>query len=75
MTLDDREAWTENNLRRILDIAYNQTIDLTAEKPITFLACALEIYDATSTDEPWYTHLPIPIDGSNNGMATSMRYV
>lgn len=67
MTLDDREAWTENNLRRILDIAYNQTIDLTAEKPITFLACALEIYDATSTDEPWYTHLPIPIDGSNNG--------
>ena len=67
MTLKDREAWTENNLRLILEIAHEERLVLSAEKPITFLACALEIYNATSTDEPWYTHLPIPIDGSNNG--------
>ena len=67
MTLEDREAWTENNLRLILEIAHEQRLVLSAEKPITFLACVLEIYNATSTDDPWYTHLPIPIDGSNNG--------
>lgn len=67
MTLEDREAWADNNIDMLLQLAENKTIELTAEKPITLLACALEVYNAMQSDEPYYTYLPIPVDGSNNG--------
>ena len=38
-----------------------------AEKPISFLACCIEWYKYATTDDDFYTHLPIPIDGANNG--------
>ena len=70
MTLRDRELWTQNNLDLIFDIALNDKIVMDAEKPITLLACAIEIFDLSTAwmnGEDFYTHLPIPVDGSNNG--------
>jgi len=67
MTLADREAWTDNNIDMLLEIATEERIELAAEKPITLLACVLEIYEALNSDHEYYTYLPIPVDGSNNG--------
>ena len=67
MTLADREAWTDENLDMLFDIAKNEEINTSAEKPITLLACVLELYNAFNSEEEYYTYLPIPIDGSNNG--------
>lgn len=67
MTLDDREAWTDNNLDMLLQIAAEERLELAAEKPITLLACVLEIYNALNSEEEYYTYLPCPVDGSNNG--------
>jgi len=66
MTLEDREAWTDNNIDFILELAKTETIDPKAEKPVSLLAAALEIYDSLNEDE-YISYLPIPIDGSNNG--------
>jgi len=67
MTLEDREAWTDNNIEMLLEIAAEERIELAAEKPITLLACVLEIYNALNSEGEYYTHLPVPVDGSNNG--------
>ena len=66
MTLEDREAWSDNNIERLLEIANKEIIDANAEKPISLLASVLEIKDALDQEE-YITYLPIPIDGSNNG--------
>lgn len=67
MTLIDREAWTDNNIDMLMSIAAEERIELAAEKPITLLACVLEIYNAINSEGEYYTYLPIPVDGSNNG--------
>jgi len=67
MTLVDREAWTDNNIDMLMSIAAEERIELAAEKPITLLACVLEIYNAINSEGEYYTYLPIPVDGSNNG--------
>lgn len=67
MTLVDREAWTDNNINMLMSIAAEERIELAAEKPITLLACVLEIYNAINSGGEYYTYLPIPVDGSNNG--------
>lgn len=67
MTLQDREAWTDNNIDMLMDLAAEERIELAAEKPITLLACVLELYNAVHHDGPYYTYLPVPVDGSNNG--------
>ena len=66
MTLEDREAWTDNNIKKLIEIADKEIIDSNAEKPISLLASVLEIKDALDKEE-YITYLPIPIDGSNNG--------
>ena len=67
LTLEDREAWTDNNIDMLLKIAKDEEICSVAEKPITLLACVLELYNALNSDEKYYTYLPVPVDGSNNG--------
>ena len=67
MTLEDREAWTDNNIEFILELAKTEKIDPKAEKPVSLLAAALEIYDAVNNEDDYISYLPIPIDGSNNG--------
>ena len=46
MSLEDREAWTDNNIDMLFSLADKEIIDPNAEKPITLLASILEIKDA-----------------------------
>jgi hypothetical protein len=67
MTLDDRAQWTLKNINMILDSAKNLEFKMDAEKPVTLLACALDLKGYLDTGEDYKSHLPIPVDGSNNG--------
>ena len=70
MTLDDRVQWTKENLEWILDAGRDKIFYHKSEKVISFLACCIEWYDYVKAKEMgqiYRTHLPIPIDGSNNG--------
>ena len=70
MTLKDREIWTDNNMDLLLEIGRKYKILPSAEKPISFLACCLELYNIVDNIQQGKEHwsaLPIPIDGSNNG--------
>ena len=64
MTLDDRERWTYENMDMILSTF---GIDERAEKSVSFLACCVEWRKWKQNPDVFYSALPIPIDGSNNG--------
>ena len=63
MTLRDRELWTHWNMKMIVD---NHDL-LNCEKPVSFLACCFEWRKYHDNPNHFYSALPIPIDGSNNG--------
>jgi DNA-directed RNA polymerase len=70
MTLDDRTLWVKNNLKFIIHTARTKSIIDTAEKPYSFLAVCIEIagyHKAKVLKQDYYSGLPVPIDGSNNG--------
>lgn len=67
LTIEDRVAWTENNLDLILQYAKNNTLLMEAEKPVAFLACCYEWEEYLIDPTTHVTYLPIQIDGSNNG--------
>lgn len=62
MTLDDRVAWFNANVDMVLDSADKI---IKCEKPISFLACAIEWNNYYNGAE--LSYLPIPIDGTCNG--------
>ena len=66
MTLDDRVTWVNNNINWIYEIADEMRIE-DCEKPVSFLACCLEWRDFAEYGNDYISHLPIPVDGSNNG--------
>ena len=69
MTLTDREMWTWKNLTEIVEIG-RERVFYDCEKPVLFLACAMEWHKyivSQVEDRPFYSGLPIPVDGSNNG--------
>ena len=73
-TLEDRVRWTNENMHIIVEAGRTQYLFVDdsdkAEKPISFLSSCIEWYDyseATAANRIHFTHLPIPIDGSNNG--------
>ena len=70
MTLNDRVRWTNENMESIIELGRASTICMEAEKPVSFLAASIEWYDyqqAIDENRIHFTHLPIGIDGSNNG--------
>ena len=67
MTLEDRVRWTNNNMDLIIECAKRNRLCLTCEKPISFLACCIEWEGINELGDDWICHLPLPIDGSNNG--------
>ena len=70
MTLEDRVRWVNENMVVIQEMGKTKVIAEDAEKSISFLACCIEWYDyqtATNSNRIHMTHLPIPVDGSNNG--------
>ena len=74
MGVMDKHNWTIENINNILDVAEDPiaTIDYwqRAEKPWVFLSLCFEIggiIGGALTDEPYYSSMPISIDGVNNG--------
>ncbi len=70
MTLEDRVRWVNENMEVIQEMGKTKHITKDAEKPVSFLAACIEWYDyqiATNSNRIHMTHLPIGIDGSNNG--------
>ena len=69
-TLEDRVRWTNEYMDTILHAGRNRLLGEDAEKSVTFLACCIEwasIDDAERAGTPYYSRLPVGIDGSNNG--------
>ena len=69
-TLEDRVRWTNENMEVIIAAGRERVFADGAEKPVTFLACCIEwggIEDADNIGIPFYSRLPVGIDGSNNG--------
>lgn len=69
MTLEDRAMWTKMNMKRILsDDPFGGVSGFEkVEKPVLALACCLEWRKIEEQGDDYLCHLPIPIDGSNNG--------
>ena len=63
MTMEDRRIWTYMNMDKII---HNFDL-LDCEKPVSFLACCFEWRKYHENPEHFFSRLPIPIDGSNNG--------
>ena len=67
MTLKDRAQWTIQNLPALIADAKNLRFKTEAEKPVTLLACCLELQGYSEAEGEYLSRLPIPVDGSNNG--------
>jgi DNA-directed RNA polymerase len=74
LALDARVQWVQDNLEAILDSARNpldgERFWADADEPWGFLATCNELNMALEADDPWFfvSHLPIPLDGSCNGL-------
>ena len=69
-TLEDRVRWTNEYMERLIDAGETGSIFADAEKPVSVLAACIEWFEyerATSAGREYVSHLPIPVDGSNNG--------
>ena len=66
-TLEDRVRWTNENMEVIITAGLQRDVWEEAEKPACFLACCIEWYNLSEHGEGYVSHLPISIDGSNNG--------
>ena len=68
-----REAWATTNIERMKKSVENPLDFLfwtQAEKPFMFLAAAQELVAALASPNPhnYVSHLPVPVDGSCNGI-------
>jgi DNA-directed RNA polymerase len=69
-TLEDRVRWTNDNMEVIVEMGRRGIVADIAEKSVSFLACCFEWFDyqrAVKDNRIHVSHLPVPIDGSNNG--------
>ena len=68
--LEDRVRWVNNHMSVLIELGRLNEVRKEAEKSVSFLSCCIEWYDyqcAVNDERIHMTHLPIPIDGSNNG--------
>jgi len=69
-TLEDRVRWTNDNMEVIIEMGRKSIVANIAEKAVSFLSCCLEWFDyqrAVKDNRIHISHLPVPVDGSNNG--------
>jgi len=69
-TLEDRVRWTNENMEVIIAAGRQRHFFEEAEKPVSFLAACIEwdaLWDAVGNGRVHVSHLPVSIDGSNNG--------
>lgn len=70
-TLEDRKAWVRTNAEELIACGQDPTrnrIWMEADKPFQFAAWAAEFAKLQHEGESFKSHLPIGMDGSNNGL-------
>jgi DNA-directed RNA polymerase len=70
-SLEEREAWTNANVEKLLLTASEPTTAMWwtfADKPFLFLAAIMELSDALHGGASWSTRLPVSFDGSCSGL-------
>ena len=74
MGVEDKHNWTVHHIEKLLDVAEDPMGHLnywmSAEKPWVFLSLCFEIggiVGSALSGEPYYSSMPISIDGVNNG--------
>ena len=71
VSFDDRVKWVDENIDRIKSFAKDPIATKwewsEADKPFIFLACCFELAEAIDNPD-FISHLPIQVDGSNNGL-------
>ncbi len=70
-TLEDRKAWVRTNSEELIACGQDPTrhrIWLEADKPFQFAAWTAEYAKLQHHGESFKSHLPIGMDGSNNGL-------
>ena len=67
MTLRDRAHWTVHHQKGLINDATLMNFRMEAEKPVSLLACCLDLKGYVESEGVYESCLPIPVDGSNNG--------
>jgi len=71
VSFDDRVKWVVDNLQLIHDAANDPLTNMAwaeADKPLQFLAFCFEWSDFVEEGYGFVSHLPVGMDGSNNGL-------
>jgi len=72
VSFDDRVAWVDEHWESLVDSGMDplegEQFWLTADKPFGALAACIEIAGVAIEGEDYESHLPIAMDGSNNGL-------
>jgi DNA-directed RNA polymerase len=67
----DRIGWVEKNVQKIKDVAADPIANrwwIEADKPWQFLAWCFEAADYWKNPDTFLNHIPVGMDGSNNGL-------
>ena len=70
MSLEDRFRWSVRHTEELLDIGRNRTMMYNKDKYVMLLAACIDLvgyHEAMSEGVPYISHLPVSVDGSNNG--------
>lgn len=71
VSLEDRAKWVRDHHKLIMDFAADPVANagwMEADKPLQFLAWALEYADWSTSPDTFVSHIPIGMDGSCNGL-------
>jgi DNA-dependent RNA polymerase len=71
-SFDERRKWVDNKRDKIREIAADPFGTFKnwrkADKPFAYVAACIELTQAWDNPNGFKTHLPVPFDGSNNGI-------
>jgi len=71
VTFEERVAWVQENEARILEVGQDPVSFVwwaDADKPWAFLAFCLEWWRFKENPDTFVSHIPVAMDGSNNGL-------
>lgn len=72
VSFEERYKWTEEHMPLLLDAGMDpvdgERFWMSADDPFVALACCFELVGAAVDGEAHVSHLPVSMDGSNNGL-------
>ena len=71
MSLQDRINWSVANMEALITIGISKELNSNAEKPFMLLAACIDLcnyLNAKAKGDAHLSHLPVPVDGTSNGV-------